>query len=138
MGTARNALSAQIGGAVGLAGVARIGGRGDARVDEEMSANRKTIGGERGGGTESGVGQREFDEATFVRVGSDESAFGIPLSGGNVGSIAHHSEMGTGLALVGKVEATAIVVEKGETEQEGGEGDADGGENGRRGAAEKE
>ena len=138
MGTARDALSAQVGGAVGLAGVARIGGRGDARVDEEMSANLKTTGGERRGGTEGGVGQREFDEATFVRVGRDESAFGIPLSGGNVGSIAHHGEMGTGLALVGKVEATAIVVEKGETEQEGGEGDADGGENGRRGAAEKE
>ena len=78
MGTARNALSAQVGGAVGLAGVARIGGRGDARVDEEMSANRKTTGGERRGGTEGGVGQREFDEATFVRVGSDESAFDIP------------------------------------------------------------
>jgi len=109
-----------------------------ASVDEEMSANRKTIGGERRGGTEGGVGQREFDETTFVRVGSDESAFGIPLSGGNVGGIAHHGEMGTGLALVGEVEATAIVVEKGETEQEGGEGDADGGENGRRGAAEKE
>ena len=107
-------------------------------MDEEMSANLKTTGGERRGGTEGGVGQREFDEATFVRVGSDEAAFGIPLSGGNVGSIAHHSEMGTGLALVGKVEATAIVVKKGETEQEGGEGDADGGENGRRGAAEKE
>ena len=138
MGTARNALSAQVGGAVGLAGVARIGGRGDARVDEEMSANRKTIGGERRGGTEGGVGQREFEEATFVRVGSDESAFDIPLSGGNVGGIAHYGEMGAGLALVGEVEATAIVVEKGETEQEGGEGDADGGENGRRGAAEKE